>query len=140
MCNENNVLSERINQAKSTVEQDKNRRASKYNYCVMKSETIEAKQGFSKRLVQLREARRVSGRAMSLSLGQGAGYVNNIECGKNLPSMAMFFEICEYLNVSPEEFFSYSGMRSSVEIAMIADTLSSEDQDLLLEIVERLRK
>ena len=48
----------------------------------------------------------VSARDMSLSLGQSAGYINNIENGVNLPSMAMFFYICDYLEVTPEEFFS----------------------------------
>ena len=40
---------------------------------------------------QLRQAKGVSARDMSLSLGQSAGYINNIENGVNLPSMAMFF-------------------------------------------------
>jgi transcriptional regulator with XRE-family HTH domain len=31
-----------------------------------------------------------------------------IENKKNLPSMAMFFNICEYLNISPGEFFDYN--------------------------------
>lgn len=55
---------------------------------------------------QLRQAKGVSARDMSLSLGQSAGYINNIENGVNLPSMAMFFYICDYLEVTPEEFFS----------------------------------
>lgn len=42
---------------------------------------------------------------MSLSIGQNAGYINNIETGKSLPSMLGFFYICEYLNISPQEFF-----------------------------------
>lgn len=45
-------------------------------------------------------------RDMSLSLGQSAGYINNIENGVNLPSMSMFFYICDYLGVTPEEFFA----------------------------------
>lgn len=42
---------------------------------------------------------------MSLSIGQNPGYINNIENGKALPSMAAFFYICEYLGVTPSEFF-----------------------------------
>ena len=38
---------------------------------------------FAKRLAQLRNQKGVSARDMSLSLGQGAGYINNIE-NKNL--------------------------------------------------------
>ena len=42
---------------------------------------------------------------ISLSIGQNAGYINNIETGKALPSMAAFFYICEYLGITPQEFF-----------------------------------
>lgn len=63
------------------------------------------KEQFSKRLTQLRIKKGVSARDMSLSIGQSAGYINNIENGVNLPSMQVFFFICDYLNVSPKEFF-----------------------------------
>ena len=48
---------------------------------------------FAKRLAQLRNQKGVSARDMSLSLGQGAGYINNIENKNNLPSMTVFFYI-----------------------------------------------
>lgn len=63
---------------------------------------------FSLRLAQLRTKKGVSARDMSLSLGQNAGYINNIESGKALPSMGTFFYICEYLNISPSTFFDTS--------------------------------
>jgi hypothetical protein len=31
--------------------------------------------------------------------------INNIENGINLPSMQAFFYICEYLEITPKEFF-----------------------------------
>ena len=43
------------------------------------------KEAFSKRLVQLRMAKGVSARDMSLSLGQNPGYINSIE--NNKPSL-----------------------------------------------------
>lgn len=52
---------------------------------------------FKNRLAILRTQRGVSAREMSLSLGQNAGYINDIESGKTLPSMMLFFYICEYL-------------------------------------------
>lgn len=60
---------------------------------------------FPIRLAKLRTQKGVSARDMSLSIGQNAGYINNIENGKALPSMSAFFYICEYLSVSPAEFF-----------------------------------
>ena len=66
---------------------------------------------FAKRLSQLRMEKGLSARDMSLSLGQNAGYINNIEAGKALPSMGSFFYICEYLQITPMDFFNYSSPR-----------------------------
>lgn len=63
---------------------------------------------FAMRLTQLRMQKGVSARDMSLSIGQSASYINNIETGKSLPSMTAFSYICEYLGVSPMEFFNFS--------------------------------
>ena len=57
------------------------------------------------RLAELRTRKGVSARDMSLSLGQANNYINNIENKKSLPSMPSFFYICEYLGVTPQEFF-----------------------------------
>ena len=62
---------------------------------------------FAVRLSQLRIQKGVSARDMSLSLGQSASYINTIEAGKSFPSMTSFFYICEYLHVSPMEFFDF---------------------------------
>jgi len=61
---------------------------------------------FSLRLAQLREQKGVSARDMSLSIGQNPGYINNIESGKSMPSLTGIFYICEYLGVTPAQFFS----------------------------------
>ena len=63
------------------------------------------KDAFIKRLVELRVAKGVSARDMSLSLGQSAGYINNIENGVNFPSMTVFFYICDYFGITPKDFF-----------------------------------
>ena len=60
---------------------------------------------FSRRLAQLRMQKGVSARDMSLSLGQNHGYINSIENGKTFPTMTNFFYICEYLHITPQEFF-----------------------------------
>ncbi len=66
---------------------------------------------FVQRLTALRNRKGVSAREMSLSIGQNAGYINNIECGKALPSMSAFFYICEFLGISPKEFFDTDASR-----------------------------
>lgn len=60
---------------------------------------------FSSRLAKLRTARKLSARDLSLSLGQSAGYINKIENQRSLPSMQVFFYLCEFLQITPEEFF-----------------------------------
>ncbi len=62
---------------------------------------------FKNRLSELRCKKGVSARDMSLSIGQNPGYINNIESGKALPSMSSFFYICEFLNITPQEFFDF---------------------------------
>lgn len=61
---------------------------------------------FCLRLAKLREQKGVSAREMSLAIGQNPSYINRIENGKAFPSMQVFFYICEYLGVTPEEFFA----------------------------------
>jgi transcriptional regulator with XRE-family HTH domain len=47
----------------------------------------------------------VSQREMSLSMGQSEGYMTKMESKVSLPSMRVFFYICEYLGVHPKDFF-----------------------------------
>ena len=63
---------------------------------------------FSQRLSELRTQKGVSARDMSLSLGQCESYINKIENHKSLPSMNVFFYICDYLDIQPKDFFDIS--------------------------------
>ena len=65
------------------------------------------KVNFGKRISDLRIGRgQNSAREMSLALGQNPSYINRIENGKALPSMQGFFSICEYLQITPGDFFN----------------------------------
>lgn len=73
-------------------------------YC--RGVTIDMHEDFiPERLAQLRMQKNVSAREMSLSLGQANNYINTIENKKSLPSMPAFLDICDYLGVTPQEFF-----------------------------------
>lgn len=61
---------------------------------------------FAERLAKLRTLKGVSAREMSLDIGQNESYINRIENKSTFPSMQGFFYICEYLQISPAEFFS----------------------------------
>lgn len=60
------------------------------------------------RITQLRMQKGVSARDMSLSIGQNKSYINQIENRKALPSLPVLFYICEYFNITPQEFFDES--------------------------------
>ena len=104
-------------------------------------ETVE-KEEFIKRLTQLRVQKGVSARDMSLSIGQSAGYINNIENGVNLPSMAAFFYICDYLGVSPRDFFDTQATAPSKasELLEVAKTLEPEQLDHLIALAKGLQR
>ncbi len=62
---------------------------------------------FADRLSHLRSQQDISARDMSLLLGQNPGYINTIENGKAFPSLSNFFYICEFLQISPRDFFDW---------------------------------
>lgn len=99
------------------------------------------KKDFARRLVSLRMDKNVSAREMSLALGQSPGYINNIENGANYPSMAVFFYICEYLDVTPEEFFAAENAHPAKvrALAEAAQHLSAEQLDRLTAIARELK-
>lgn len=100
------------------------------------------KEDFAKRLTELRINKGVSARDMSLSIGQSAGYINNIENGVNLPSMTAFFYICDYLAIEPGDFFnskSHDPAKAN-ELLDIAKSLNSEQLDHLIALAKGLRK
>ena len=61
------------------------------------------------RITQLRQRQHISEHKMSLDLGKSGSYMRNISTGKALPSMHEFLRICDYLGVTPQEFFTGAG-------------------------------
>ena len=96
-------------------------------------------QRFRERLAQLRTQKKVSAREMSLSLGQNAGYINSIENGKSLPGMGSFFNICDYLEITPEDYFS-SGRKYPKLLERIEKYLSLLDQKSLEDFADILER
>ena len=99
------------------------------------------KADFSWRLTQLRMNKGVSARDMSLSLGQSPSYINNIELGMSYPSMQNFFYICEYLGVTPQEFFDVGSTNPTKtnELLRIAKTLPNDQLDHLIAIAKAMK-
>lgn len=100
------------------------------------------REDFSRRLATLRMNKGVSARDMSLSIGQSAGYINNIENGVNYPAMTAFFYICDYLGVTPKEFFDTeeSNPQKINELLEAAKKLNSEQLEHLIALAKGLSK
>lgn len=85
---------------------------------------------FAIRLARLREKKGVSARDMSLSIGQNPGYINSIETGKSKPSLDGLYFICEYLGVTPSEFFDTETVNPTKLNAIIKDMKKLNNQQL----------
>ena len=92
------------------------------------------------RLAKLRMQKGVSARDMSLSLGQANNYINNVENKKTLPSMQSFFYICEYLGITPQEFFDEGNPNPAGlnEFITEAKKLDSQTMSYILGIMKEL--
>ena len=58
------------------------------------------------RIAELVKIKKISTIKMSEDLAQSKDYIDNIIEHKHLPSMQSFFTICDYLELSPAEFFT----------------------------------
>jgi transcriptional regulator with XRE-family HTH domain len=88
----------------------------------------------AKRLARLRTERGVSARDMSLSIGQANNYISNIENGKSQPSIQGLFYICEYLGISPQEFFDENTLYYSKQLKELVGGLKSLNETSLFHI------
>ena len=85
---------------------------------------------FIERLTSLRNQKNVSAREMSLALGQNGSYINRIENKLALPSMQAFCYICEYFQISPQEFFDENNP-APIKIDQIIEELKKLDNTQL---------
>ena len=88
---------------------------------------------FADRMASLRMKRSVSAREMSLTIGQNESYINRIENKQAFPSMQAFFYICEYLQISPKDFFDMDNP-APLKINQISEELTKLD-DVQLDTV-----
>ena len=95
---------------------------------------------FYQRISELRIQKGVSARDMSLSLGQSESYINKIENKRTLPSMTGFFYICDYLNITPQEFFNTDATapQKSKELLREIERLTPEQTDHIMLVIRDL--
>jgi transcriptional regulator with XRE-family HTH domain len=85
---------------------------------------------FAQRLYTLRTEHNISAREMSLAIGQNSSYINRIENKITLPSMQGFFYICDYLKITPQEFFD-TGIKFPNTLRTTIDMLNQLDHQEL---------
>jgi transcriptional regulator with XRE-family HTH domain len=94
------------------------------------------------RITQLRLKKGVSEYQMSYDLGHSRGYVYNISSGKALPPLKEFFAICDYFEITPQQFFD-DGSQNPELIQKALDgmkQLSESDMLILLSMINRMMK
>ena len=94
------------------------------------------------RITQLRLKKGVSEYQMSYDLGHSRGYVYNISSGKTLPLLREFFAICDYFEITPQQFFDASTQNPEL-IQKAVDGMKQLDESdmlMLLGIINRMLK
>ncbi len=83
----------------------------------------------------------VSEYQMSFDLGHSKSYIQSISSGRALPSMSEFISICEYLGVTPKEFFDDENSNPVLhgEVIEAISGISDRDAELILTLVKKLK-
>lgn len=94
------------------------------------------------RLSFLRTKKKVSEYKMSLDLGHSKTYIQSISSGKSLPSMNEFLYICDYLGVSPKQFFDdeISDPILVQKLYELIRLLPEDDLNVLISTAERFKR
>ena len=104
---------------------------------------------FAERLKILREKKGVSAKEMSHGINQRAGYIDAIENIQYMPSMRIFFSICEFLDVTPSEFFYFNDnvkiedeimISNKAELIGLLNELNFKQRTIFLEILREINK
>ncbi|MBQ2961290.1 MAG: helix-turn-helix domain-containing protein [Oscillospiraceae bacterium] len=100
------------------------------------------KKQFAERVASLRIKKGVSAREMSQTLELSDGYINNIENCVNYPSMKVFFLICDYFEITPQEFFDpdCNDPKSTNELFNAIKDLNPEQQSHIIALAKALKK
>ena len=96
----------------------------------------------SKRLTELRIKKDVSEYQMSLDLGHSRSYIQSISSGRVMPSMKEFLAICEYLDITPMQFFDEDTENPLLVQRAIQGLAGLSDNDLLMLIglIDRMKE
>ena len=96
----------------------------------------------TKRITELRLKKGIAEHRMSLDLGHSRSYMQGISSGRALPSMTEFLAICDYLDVTPRDFFDEGNINPPLLQALLDKLKTLPERDLLIlySLIERLEK
>ena len=93
-----------------------------------------------RRLTEIRIQKNISEYKMSLDLGHSKSYIQSISSGRAMPSMIEFLYICEYLGITPQQFFA-----EDIENPILLDKaiealkkLNKQDLERITDLAQRL--
>ena len=92
------------------------------------------------RISILRTKKNVSEYRMSTDLGHSKSYIQSISPGRAMPSMSEFLYICEYLGVTPKEFFDDGIDEPQLvqKLYKLTQNMSEDNLKALINLAERL--
>lgn len=92
------------------------------------------------RISVLRIKKNVSEYRMSTDLGHSKSYMQSISSGRSMPSLGEFLYICEYLGVTPREFFDEDIKEPQLvqKLYELTRNMSDKDIEVLINTAERL--
>lgn len=90
------------------------------------------------RITKLRIQRNLSEREMSLSLGKAHNYIQSVSSGKIKPTIESLLDICDYLEISPSDFFNSDNDKPILTSSIIKESIriSSNDLETFLNIIK----
>lgn len=109
------------------------------------------------RIISLIVKKDISERELSLSIGKTDNYINKITSGKIMPKMSSFFDICDFFEITPFEFF-FPSMENPIiskkiyeeiirisnnndleEFLLLLETMKPEDYSMLISFISRFK-
>lgn len=100
---------------------------------------MDYEQYLREKITSLRLEKNISEYHLSTELGRCKTYIQAITSGKSLPSFDAFFDLCEYFNLTPAEFFSPDDeTEQQRRIRKKLTLLPPEDRTLLEQLLDRM--
>lgn len=100
---------------------------------------MDYRQYLRERLTSLRLEKNISEYRLSMEIGKCKTYMQTISSGKSLPSFEAFFDLCDYFEITPAEFFAESGDSEQLRrVRHKLNALSCEDLVLIEPLLDRL--